>query len=291
MTIPRKVVVSGLGIIAANGIGKDAFWNSLLKGISGIDYITRFDTTHYIVKIAGEVKGFKLSDFVDGRIKAKRLARQTQLAVAAAQLALADARLERADLQKDEPIVVLMGVNTSAVDVIEKGKERLMQFGPHRMPPAGISTVQPHAVSSTIGEQLAVKVQALTMSTACAAGLDAIAYAAELIRGGKAEVALAGGADSSINPLSVACFGASGLIPKEVTDPQTAGRPFDRDREGGLMSEGSGVVILESLEHARARGARPYLSIAGYGTFTDDPGVEPATGLSAAMGQALANAG
>jgi 3-oxoacyl-[acyl-carrier-protein] synthase II len=287
----RRIVITGLGIVAANGIGKQAFWNSLLAGESAIDFITHFDTQEYSVKIAGVVKDFNFTDYFQNHFKPSRLARQTQLALVAAKLALEDSGLTETLLRKSGPIAVMMGVNTSAVDYIEKTKERLMKFGPQRLPPTAISTVQPHAVSSSIVEMLGVNVRALTVSTACAAGLDAIARAAADLRAGKAEIAFAGGTDSSMNPLSVACFGAAGLVPKHVTDPRRASRPFDRDRAGGLMSEASGVVVLEELTHALSRGATPYLEITGYGFHADEIGSEPATGLKLTMEEALANAG
>lgn len=252
---------------------------------------THFDTQEYSVKIAGVVKDFNFTDYFQNQFKPSRLARQTQLALVAAKLALEDSGLTETLLRKSGPIAVMMGVNTSAVDYIEKTKERLMKFGPQRLPPTAISTVQPHAVSSSIVEMLGVNVRALTVSTACAAGLDAIARAAADLRAGKAEIAFAGGTDSSMNPLSVACFGAAGLVPKHVTDPRRASRPFDRDRAGGLMSEASGVVVLEELTHALSRGATPYLEITGYGFHADEIGSEPATGLKLTMEEALANAG
>lgn len=291
MKSKRRVVLTGLGIVAANGIGKQSFWDSLLAGDSAIDFLDHFDTSEYAVKIAGVVKSFNLTDYFPNQFKPGRLARQTQLALVAAKLALEDARLSPPALKKVSPIAVMMGVNTSAVDYIEKTKERLMKFGPQRLPPTAISTVQPHAVSSSIVEMLGVNIRALTFSTACAAGLDAIARAAAEIRAGKVEIAFAGGTDSSINPLSVACFGAAGLVPKNVTDPRRASRPFDRDRAGGLMSEASGVVVLEELNHALSRGAKPYLEVTGYGFYTDEIGSEPASGLQVTMAEALANAG
>jgi len=287
----RRIVITGLGVVAANGIGKQAFWKSLLAGESAIDFITHFDTQKYSVKIAGVVKEFNFTDYFQNQFKPSRLARQTQLALVAAKLAFEDAGLTQAILRQSGPVAVMMGVNTSAVDYIEKSKERLMKFGPERMPPTAISTVQPHAVSSSIVEMLGVNVRALTISTACAAGLDAIARATADLRAGKAEIAFAGGTDSSINPLSVACFGSAGLVPKNVTDPRRASRPFDRERAGGLMSEASGVVVLEELTHALSRGATPYLEVTGYGFHTDEIGSEPASGLRLTMSEALANAG
>jgi 3-oxoacyl-[acyl-carrier-protein] synthase II len=263
----------------------------LLAGESAIDFITHFDTQNYSVKIAGMVKEFHFADYFQNQFKPSRLARQTQLAMVAAKLALEDSGLTPEILRQSGPVAVMMGVNTSAVDIIEKGKERLMLFGPQRMPPTGISAVQPHAVSSALVQMLGVNGRALTLSTACAAGLDAIARATADLRAGKAEMAFAGGTDSSMDPLSVACFGAAGLVPKNVTEPRRASRPFDRDRAGGLMSEAAGVVVLEELTHALSRGATPYLEITGYGFQADEIGGEPASGLKLTMTEALANAG
>ncbi len=287
----HRVVVTGLGVLAPNGIGLDAFWQSLLKCKSGIGLITLFDSTDFPVRIAGEVKDFDIRKFISGQVKANRLGRHTQLALAATHFAIRHARLERAVLEACEPVPVIIGVSTSAIEVIERGKETMTSHGPSRVSPYIVSACQPHAIASAISESLGISTRATTVSTACPAGLDAISIAVESIRHGRAEIAITGGADAPINPLTVACFGATGLVPKDSSDPEKLSRPFDRDRQGGILAEGAGILILENLEHALARGATPLAEISGYGTSVDAAGSPPASGLADSMSMALANAG
>ena len=284
-----RVVVTGLGALAANGVGKLDFWRSLLERRSGIDRITLFDPSEHPIQIAGEVKSFDVTSFFGDGVKPKRLARQTQLALAAAQMAIQDAGLERSGMRQKGAVPVVIGVSSSAIEVIEQGKERLLSHGPARVGSHVVSACQPHAVSSAIGQWLGADTVLTTISTACPAGLDAVAMAADAIRGRRAEIAIAGGADAPINPLTVACFGAAGMVPKGMGEPAQASRPFDRDRRGGILAEGAAVVVLESMEHALARGAQPLLEIMGYGTASDNGHGEPASGLFEAMTRAMAN--
>lgn len=284
-----RVVVTGLGALAANGNGKTAFWKTILERRSGIDRITLFDTSGLPIQIAGEVKDFDLAAFCDVRMNPKRLARQTQLALAAAQMALNDAALDRDAIRKVQPVPVVIGVSSSAIEIVDRSKEQLLNHGPRRMSPYLVGASQPHAVSSAVGHWLGVDTMPTTLSTACPSGLDAIAMAAAAIRSGRAEIAVAGGADAPINTLTVASFAATGLTPENVENPAKASRPFDRDRRGGILAEGAAVVILESREHALARGVHPILEIMGYGTANDRTGDEPASGLYDSMTRALAN--
>jgi 3-oxoacyl-[acyl-carrier-protein] synthase II len=287
----HRVVVTGLGVLAPNGIGLDAFWQSLLKCKSGIGLITLFDSTEFPVRIAGEVKDFDIRKFVSGQVKAHRLGRHTQLALAATYFAIKHAGLERAMLEACAPVPVIIGVSTSAMDIIQRGEETMSSHGPAKVSPYIVSAGHPHAVASAISESLGISTKATTVSTACPAGLDAISIAVESIRSGRAEIAIAGGADAPISPLTVACFGATGLVPKNSSNPEKLSRPFDRDRQGGILAEGAGILILENLEHALARGATPLAEIAGYGTSVDASGSLPASGLEDSMSLALANAG
>jgi 3-oxoacyl-[acyl-carrier-protein] synthase II len=289
--VKNRVVITGLGVLAANGNGIEEFWSSLEAGRSGIGPITLFDAEDFPVKMAGEVKDFDLSRYADTPYKTKRLGRHTQLGIAACFLALRDAGLTPSELRLVAPIIVAMGVSTSAIDVIERGKDALTAGGPTRVSPYIVSGCQPHAVASTLTESLGIECSSVTISTACAAGLDAVHAAASLIRSGKADFAIAGGADSPINPLTVASFGATGMVPTDLDDPATASRPFDINRKGGIMAEGAGVLILESLSRALGRGARIYLEITGYGTCVDLSDQDPGTGIASAMAMAMANAG
>ncbi len=285
-----RVVVTGLGALAANGTGKDAFWKSLLACRSGIDRITLFDASKYPIQIAGEVKDFDITSYCAERVKPKRLARQTQLALAAVHMAIRDAGLTQAMLSSFSPLPIIIGVSSSAFEVIERAKEQLMSRGPEYISPYVVSACQPHATATTMASALNVKAIPSTISTGCPAGLDAIASAAAMIRTHQAEIAIAGGADAPVNPLAVACLSAAGMLPADIQDPGTASRPFDRDRKGGILSEGAGVLVLENMEHALARGATPLLEIVGYGMAGDKPGSESGSGLLATMNRAMANA-
>lgn len=288
---PNRVVVTGLGVLAANGTGPAAFWKSLLAAESGIGPITLFDASSFPIHIAGEVKDFDLSHFVNGAFKAKRLGRHTQLAIAAFQQALQDAMLDRQALLSHVPMPIFVGVSTSAMEVIEHGKEQLTAGGPTKVSPHYLSACQPQAIASSLSAFLGVESQVQTFSTACTAGMNAVSAAVQLIRAGKSELAVAGGADAPITPLAVASFGTSGMVPLWADAPHKASRPFDRDRKGGILAEGAAFVVLENLEHALARGAKTYLEVTGGGTSVDTDRTEPGSGLSVSMSHALANAG
>lgn len=287
----NRVVVTGLGILAANGKGRDAFWDSLVRGESGIARISLFDPTGFHIKVAGEVKAFRLSDHIENAPNVKRLARHTQFALAVVPMAFRDAGLDERTLNHGVPLPVIVGVSTSAIEVIEAGKERMTELGPRRVSSYTVSACQPHAIASALVAALHVRAEVLTVSTACAAGLDAVAIAANLVRSGRTDVAVALGADAPINTLTVASFGSTGLVPEQEEHPEKLSRPFDRDRQGGVMAEGAAAIVLENLEHARGRGAHPYLEIVGYGYAVDPRGTEAGTGLLDSMTMALANAG
>jgi 3-oxoacyl-[acyl-carrier-protein] synthase II len=292
MPTGHRVVITGIGIVAPNGIGLSAFWQSLLRNQSGIDFISRFDAKDYPIRVAGEIKAFRLADFVDEPVRQGRLARHTELAIAAAKMAFEDAKLDRQTLAANVPVPVVFGVSNGAVDVIERGKEALLGHGPGRVSPYIVSACQPHAIACAVGKLLAVETRTMTVATACGAGLDAIAHAWDLVRRGKVDLVVPGGADSATNPLTVASFSAAGMVPSpNGEDPHTGSRPFDRDRKSGIMAEGAGVLVLEPLPEALARGAVPYLEILGYGDAVDAPGAEAGSGLRLSMAHCLSNAG
>ena len=287
----RRVAVTGLGILAANGIGVDAFWSSLLECRSGIRRITLFDTTKFPNVIAGEVQDFRFEDFNRGRHAAHRLSRQSQLALAAAQLALEHGGISQDYLQRERPdALVALGVSTSSFDMFEKGKEQLMNRGPHRVNPFMISAGQPYASTSLLAEMLNLPCQCHALSSACTAGLDAIKVASDTIARGEVTFALAGGTDAFVSPLGIAGFLSSGLIPRWDGPPEKASRPFDRDRKGGILSEGAAMVLLEDLDHVVARGGRPLAELVGFGQSVDQVKTEPCSGFSEAMRRAIANA-
>jgi 3-oxoacyl-[acyl-carrier-protein] synthase II len=280
-----------MGVLAPNGTGLDAFWESLLAGRSGIGPITLFDATGYNSRIAGEVKGFDPLDYIEAELKPKRMARHTQLAYAATMMALQDADLDIDNLDLPSPTPVIIGVSTSAIDIIESVYRAVQNQTPNRAPTSSAAASIPQAAANLIADRLGTWANAVTVSSACPSGLDAIADAAAMIRNGEAEVAIAGGADAPITPLTMASFFASGLSSTRNDEPETASRPFDLTRDSGVISEGAGVLVLENLERAEARGVRSYMEIGGYGKQRDSDSSLPASGLEDSMNLAMANAG
>ena len=287
----RRAVVTGIGVVAANGIGVVDFWRTATEGRSGVGPITLFDASKLANRIAAEVKGFDPKRHLPAAVKWKRMARHTQFALAAMDMALADAALGDAAAATARPVSLIMGVSTSAIELIERVSQGLVQTDDRQMHPWLVWASQPHAVSVTLAEHLGVRVSSQTVATACKAGSDAVLAAVAAIRTGQADIAIAGGADASITETTCAAFSAGGMLSGRNDTPQQASRPFDRDRDGGVLGEGAGVVVVESLAHARARGARIWLEICGGASHADSVGGKsPADGLGACMTLALANA-
>jgi 3-oxoacyl-[acyl-carrier-protein] synthase II len=286
----NRVVVTGMGILAPNGIGLEAFWKSLVAGRSGIGTITRFDPTAFKSRIAGEVKGFEPLDYIDPKFKPKRMARHTQFAFAAMKMALADAHFEPSKHPVDHPIPVMLGVSTTAMDILEDCWGDLSRRGPRGVT-AGVVDCQPQAATQMLTIALGISSRATTIASACPSGLDAIASAAAMIRQGEADLAVAGGTDATITPLSMASFATAGLSSTRNFDPERASRPFDLLRDSGVISEGAGMLVLENYETAMARGAVPYLEITGYGTQGDNYASDELFGLGQTMRAAIDSAG
>lgn len=279
--MPKKnrVVITGLGIVAANGIGVDAFWQTLLAGKSGIGPITLFDAKDLPCRIAGEVKNFDPLRYIGRELKPHRLARFSQFALAAALMAVRDARLDLAQLQTLTDVPVVMGVSSNDME---------LPFKP--MTPYTCMACIPNAAASAIAYALNLKARLMTVSDACASGLDAVAMAAAMIRTDQTDIAIAGGADSVMTRVVFEAFAKSRKLSQRNDEPERASRPFDRARDGGLVGEGAGIVILENSEQAMARGATLYGELTGYGTCADAPGSEEGAGLERSMNLALANA-
>lgn len=287
----KRVVITGLGVVAPNGVGKQAFWSSLLNGTSGINPITLFDASNHPCQIAGEVKGFELNHFVDLHdVRVKRLSRQTQLTLAAAVLALRDAGLQTRPANFMEPLAIALGISSSAIEVITQGYDRLLALGAKRVPTHTVQACQPQQSASVVAGYLQCASRTLTVSSACAAGLDAMAAAYRSIRSGSATVALTGGADAPVNDLTFACLAQAGLIAASTYSPDKASRPFDKGHTVGIISEGAGLLVLEELNHARARGAPIYAEITGYGSYMDENFDHPGSGFETAMREALSDA-
>jgi 3-oxoacyl-[acyl-carrier-protein] synthase II len=291
MKIKRnRVVVTGMGILAPNGIGLEAFWDSLVAGRSGVGPITHFDASAFKSRIAGEVKDFEPLDYIDPKYKPKRMARHTQFAFAAMKMALADAEFEPSKHPVDHPIPVMLGVSTTAMDILETCWGDLYRRGPRGVT-AGVVDCQPQAATQMLTMALGISARATTIASACPSGLDAIASAAALIRQGEADIAVAGGTDATITPLSMASFASAGLSSTRNSDPERASRPFDLLRDSGIISEGAGMLILENYETAIGRGVVPYLEITGYGTQGDNYASDELFGLGQTMRTALESAG
>src|SRR5256714_4267138 len=241
----NRVVVTGMGILAPNGIGLDAFWDSLVAGRSGVGPITHFDASAFKSRIAGEVKGFEPLDYIDAKFKPKRMARHTQFAFAAMKMALADADFEPSTHAVDHPIPVMLGVSTTAMDILEDCWGDLSRRGPRGVT-AGVVDCQPQAATQMLTIALGISSRATTIASACPSGLDAIASAAAMIRHGEADVAVAGGTDATITPVTMARFATAGFSSTRNSDPGRASRPFDPLRDSGIISEGAGIVVLEN---------------------------------------------
>ncbi|MEX2606905.1 MAG: beta-ketoacyl-[acyl-carrier-protein] synthase family protein [Kiritimatiellia bacterium] len=289
----NRVVITGMGILAPNGNSLDAFWRNTLNAVSGIAEITRFPIDDFPVKIAGEVKNFNLERFVPTsvKVKPKRMGLHTQFGIAATHMAIRHAGLSIGQLKDIEPIGVFLGVSTSAIDVIEKGKEVLMNRGPSKVSPYIVGACQPHAVVSEIVGTLGIATMRRTLASACPAGLESIANALEYISTGQGNIVICGGVDAPITPLTMASFHLSGMIRDHNRPPHEASRPFDADRQGGLPAEGAGIFVVESLRNAQSRGALPLAEIIGYGNFSDNFGAIPGEGLTDSMQISLDNAG
>jgi len=251
-----------------------------------------FDTTNFAVKIAGEIKNFDLRDYFGSACKPQRLARQTQLGLVACRMAIEHAGLTKEVLQKAEPVPLIVGISSSAVDIIEQVKEIVMTLGPSRVRPYMAGACQPFSIGAALVQLLGVQASVTTISAACPSGLDAVAVAARKIRDGISDLVVVGAADSPLNAPTIAAFIKAGL-PSLTTEfaPQEVSRPFDAKRSGVVLSEGAGFIVLERLDSALARGATPYMEIVGGSTVTDTPGSENMAGLFHSMQFSMTNAG
>lgn len=286
----RRVAVTGLGAVSAAGIGYAALWDALLNCRSGIRLITRFDTTGLDSKIAGEVRDFDPMRLIEQRLKPKRLSRQAQFAVVAAQEAARDAGLNPANL-RGRRVAIIMGSAIGALEAITESAVRIQEKGFRRADPTIVSQGNHQASALSIAEMLEVdQAFAMSVSNACIAGLDAIKVGCELIRGNRYDVVICGGTDAPISRTPWAEFTLAGLNNTRNDEPERAVRPFDRERETGLLGEGSGIVVLEEAEAAEDRGARPYVEIVGEYACIDPDKDRPCGGMVHTMRGALQNA-
>src|SRR5438874_4551417 len=279
----RRVVISGLGVVAPNGVGKDAFWSACREGMSGVGPIRSFDASNYPVKIAGEVNDFDVTPFLpsEHRKSAKIMSRSTKFAVGAAGLAVRDSGLGP-NWPDPTRVGVCMGTGVVPIDLPEIAPalayavadgqfqaDRLGEQGARSVSPMWILKYLPNMVTAHISMAYNAQGPNSTITTACVAGTQGIGEAFRLVARGDADVVLAGGADSRIDPLMLLAYSALGALSRSERPPSEVSRPFDRRRDGFVLGEGSGILVLEDLEHARARGARIYAEVRGFGSSFD----------------------
>ncbi len=263
----KRVVVTGLGAITPIGITLDEYWAGLTSGKSGIGPITLFDAARHDCRIAGEATGFDPLQYV-GRKEAKRMDRFAQFAVCASKQAIADADLKITELNAPD-IGVIIGTGVGGIKVLEDQQEIYLTKGPDRCSPFMIPMMIGNMAAGLVAIQLGAKGPNSCTVTACAAGSNAIGEAFRIIQGGYAKAMICGGAESAITPLGIAGFAACKAVSTCNDDPNHASRPFDIQRDGFVMGEGSGILVLEELEHALDRGAKIYAEVAGYGMTCD----------------------
>ena len=259
----RRVVVTGVGLVTPCGIGIENVWNNILSGQSGIGPLTRFDTTKFDTKFAGEVKGFNPEDYIQPK-EVKKMDLFIHYALAAAQIAVNDSGLDMGQ-EDSERIGVVVGTGLGGLPTIEKYHSVLLERGPGRITPFFIPMLIANEAPGHIAIQHGFKGPNLCIVTACATGAHSIGEACRIIQYGDADVMVAGGSEANLTPLTVGGFNAMKALSTRNDDPQKASRPFERDRDGFVVAEGSGVIILEELEHAKKRGAKIYAEMAGYG--------------------------
>lgn len=263
----KRVVITGLGAITPIGNTPGDYWDGLMAGRNGIAPITLFDAGQHACQIAGEVKDFEVTQYLERR-EAKRMDRFAQFGVSASLQALADAGLEITDLNADR-IGVLIGTGVGGLKVMEDQQEVYLTRGPSRVSPFTIPMMIANMAAGLTAIHTGAKGPNSCTVTACAAGSHAIGDAFRLVQNGYATAMIAGGAEAAITPLSVAGFASAKALSRRNDDPAHASRPFDRDRDGFVMGEGAGILILEDWEHAQARDAKIYAEIVGYGTTCD----------------------
>jgi len=282
----RRVVITGIGVIAPNGIGKENFWNALKEGKSGIKKISLFDASDLPVQIAGEVSNFRPEEFIEDRKKIRRMARFSQFAVAAAKMAIEDAGLNLQDIDS-ERLLISLGVSTSAMDFIEPQHKKFLKRGYKGIMPFGIFAAAPNMACEEILNGFHIESATSTVATGCAAGLDAVGFGFKEIQKGTYDFVIAGGADASITPLIVGGLCASKIVSERNNNPEKASRPFDKLRDGGVLSEGGAVVVLEELYSAVKRKAIIYGEIVGYGKWGEKELTTPGGGFEKAMKMAF----
>ena len=263
----RRVVITGLGIVSPVGNDIASAWDNIVNGRSGIDRITRFDPTDFNCHIAGEVKGFDASQFIPAK-EVRQMDTFIHYGIAAGVQALQDSGLEITDTNA-ERIGVIVGSGIGGLPRIEETEAEYLQRGARRISPYFVPASLINLISGQLSIRFGMKGPSYAVVSACTTGLHSIGDAARLIEYGDADVMLAGGAESTVSPLGIGGFAAMRALSTRNDDPKTASRPWDRDRDGFVLGEGAGVLVLEEYEHAKKRGARIYGEFAGYGMSSD----------------------
>jgi len=265
--LKHRAVITGMGVISPVGNHIDEFWNNLIEGKSGIGLLTRFDTSNLPTKVAAEVKNFEPTEWINKK-ESRHMDRFAQFAIAAAKMALQDSGLDLEKVDKERAGVV-MGCGIGGVTTFEEQKEVLMSKGSSRVTPFFVPMLISNMAAAHLSIEFGLQGSSLTIVTACASATNAIGEALRIIQHGEADVVFCGGTEAPITNLAFAGFCAAKTMSTEKENPEQACRPFDKRRSGFVMGEGAGVLVLESLEHAEARGAHIYAELAGYGSTSD----------------------
>ena len=291
----RRVVVTGLGCLTPVGNTVETAWANLLAGQSGIDLITKFDASNFACKIAGEVKGFDLESYISAK-EARTMDSFIHYGIVAAAQAVADAGLPTGDALGEEEatrIGCVIGSGIGGLPLIENTRDELVSRGPRRISPFFVPASIINMIAGHVSMRFGFKGPNLAVVTACTPGLHCIGEAGRMIEYGDADVVVAGGSEATVSPLGVGGFAAMRALSTRNDDPKTASRPWDKDRDGFVLGEGAGVMVLEEYEHAKARGAKIYAELSGYGMSADAGHMTAPSmdGPRRAMLNALRNAG
>lgn len=289
----HRAVITGMGVISPVGNSIKDFWKSLINGESGIDFLTRFDVSDLPTKVAGEVKNFEPTEWLDKK-ESRRMDRFAQFAVAAGKMAIKDSGLDLESIDKERAGAVI-GCGIGGVTTFEEQKEVLMKKGSGRVSPFFVPMLISNMAAGHLSIEFGLQGPSMTVVTACASATNAIGEALRLVQNGDVDIALAGGTESPLTPLAFAGFCSMKAMSTEKENAKEACRPFDARRTGFVMGEGAGILVIESLEHAKSRNAKIYAELVGYGSTSDayhiTTPVPGGAGAARAMGKALESAG
>lgn len=288
----RRVVITGMGCVTSLGLTVDTVWNNIITGVSGVGMISRFDTSEHTVKIGGQIADWN-SPNIEPR-EAKRLDRFSQFALNAAMDATKDAGMDFSTINPWR-CGAIIGTGIGGIEEFEEGYRKMIEKGPSRVSPFMVPKLMCNAGSGNVAIHFGLKGPNAAVATACASGGHAIGAAVDAIRNNAADVMITGGSEAALTPLGLACFIALKALSKRNDDPTRASRPFDKDRDGFILAEGAGILVLEEYEYAKARGAKIYGELMGYGSTCDGSHItaplEDGAGAAFAMEMALKDAG